>query len=63
MKVETPYGAIEMKIGRMDGRIIKAHPEYEQCRRAARESNVSLRAVEEAARAAFAVARAATKGE
>jgi len=52
--VETQYGPIDVKVAQLNGHIIKEMPEYEQCRQAAREANVPLRIVEEAARNAFA---------
>lgn len=51
--VETRYGRIDVKVAQLNGHVIKAMPEYEQCRRAARDSNVPLRVVEEAARDAL----------
>ena len=52
--VETQYGPIDVKVAQLNGHIVKAMPEYEQCRQAARAANVPLRVVEEAARAVFA---------
>ncbi|HEY1808749.1 MAG TPA: nickel pincer cofactor biosynthesis protein LarC, partial [Acidobacteriaceae bacterium] len=52
--VETPYGKIRMKIASAAGETLNAMPEYEDCRRAAREHNVPLRVVMEAARTAWA---------
>lgn len=49
VKVETPFGAIDVKEARMDGRLLRAMPEYEQCRSAASEAGVTLREVEQAA--------------
>lgn len=46
--VETQYGPIDVKVAQLNGHIVKAMPEYEQCRRAARDANVPLRVVEEA---------------
>jgi uncharacterized protein (TIGR00299 family) protein len=40
--VETPSGAIRIKVGRRDGKIQSASPEFEDCRRAARESGRPL---------------------
>lgn len=54
VRVETQYGPIDVKVAQLNGHIIKEMPEYEQCRLAAREANVPLRIVEEAARNAFA---------
>jgi uncharacterized protein (DUF111 family) len=51
--VETQYGPIDVKVAQLNGHILKAMPEYEQCRQAARDANVPLRVVEEAARANF----------
>jgi hypothetical protein len=53
VKVETQYGAIDVKVASLDGRVIKQMPEYEQCREAARKANVALQAVEQAARASY----------
>jgi uncharacterized protein (TIGR00299 family) protein len=52
--VETPYGPIDVKVAKLNGRIVNQMPEYEQCREAARLAGVPLRTVEEAARTAFA---------
>src|SRR6185437_7051733 len=46
--VETQYGPIDVKVAQLNGHILKAMPEYEQCRQAARDANVPLRVVEEA---------------
>ena len=51
--VETEFGRIAVKVGRLRGRMVSATPEYEECRAAALKSGVSLREVQEAARAAF----------
>jgi uncharacterized protein (TIGR00299 family) protein len=51
--VETQYGPIDVKVAQLNGHVVKEMPEYEQCRRAAREANVPLRVVEEAARLAL----------
>ncbi|MGH9898196.1 MAG: nickel pincer cofactor biosynthesis protein LarC [Pyrinomonadaceae bacterium] len=55
--VQTPYGQISIKVSRSVGdhsSIVKAMPEYEDCRRAAMMNNVSVQVIEEAARTAFA---------
>jgi uncharacterized protein (TIGR00299 family) protein len=53
VRVETPYGPIDVKVAKLNGRIVNQMPEYEQCREAARLAGVPLRSVEEAARTAF----------
>lgn len=52
--VETQFGKIRMKVASAAGEVLNAMPEYEDCRRAAREHDVPLRAVMEAAVAAYA---------
>jgi uncharacterized protein (TIGR00299 family) protein len=52
MKVETPYGAVQIKVSRW-GQAEKVAPEYEDCRRAAQAASVPLRQVYEAALAAY----------
>lgn len=54
VRVDTVYGPIDVKVASLNGHVSKEMPEYDQCREAARRANVSLREVEEAARAAFA---------
>jgi uncharacterized protein (TIGR00299 family) protein len=51
--VETQYGRIDVKVAQLNGHIVKAMPEFEQCRSAALTANVPLRVVEDAARAAL----------
>jgi len=52
-QVETRYGAIAVKCGVLDGRIVQAAPEYEACKRLALEQGVPVRLVyAEAARLA-----------
>ena len=43
--VSTRYGRIRIKIGRLNGRIMNAAPEYEDCLTAARKRKVSVKAV------------------
>jgi uncharacterized protein (DUF111 family) len=52
--VDTQYGKVRMKIASVPEEILNAMPEYEDCRRAAREHEVALRTVMEAAVAAYA---------
>ena len=52
--VETAYGRIRVKVASSGGERRNAMPEYEDCRRAAREHGVPLKLVMEAALVAFA---------
>ena len=48
-RVATAYGAIRVKVGRLDGRDVHALPEYDDCKAAARKHGVSLLTVQQAA--------------
>jgi pyridinium-3,5-bisthiocarboxylic acid mononucleotide nickel chelatase len=50
-QVETPFGPVGVKIGQLNGRL-RAAPEYEDCARLAREHQVPILSVYEAASAA-----------
>jgi uncharacterized protein (TIGR00299 family) protein len=56
--VQTPYGEIRMKIGKLDGEVMNAAPEFEDCRAAAVRCVVPLKQVQQAAIAAYATANA-----
>jgi pyridinium-3,5-bisthiocarboxylic acid mononucleotide nickel chelatase len=51
--VQTPFGPVTVKIGRLDGKVIQAAPEFESCRQVAAEADVPLKQVYEAARKAI----------
>ena len=51
--VETEFGTIAVKLGRLRGRVVSATPEFEECREAAQRVGVPLQDVQEAARAAY----------
>jgi hypothetical protein len=51
-RVATPYGAIDVKVGRLDGAEVHATPEYDDCAAAARKHGVALFVVQQAALAA-----------
>jgi len=47
--VETPHGAVSVKVGRLDGKVLQAAPEFESCRKLAGEAKVPIKQVYEAA--------------
>jgi len=51
--VDTPYGAIRMKIGLLNGEELNAAPEFEDCKSAAAQHNVALKVIQQAAIAAY----------
>ncbi|HKR02271.1 MAG TPA: nickel pincer cofactor biosynthesis protein LarC [Pyrinomonadaceae bacterium] len=53
VRVETEFGAIDVKVALLNGSVVKEMPEYEQCRAAASRANVTLQAVERAARDSY----------
>jgi hypothetical protein len=51
--VETKYGTVRVKVGRLDGQIKSISPEYEDCKKIAEEKNVPLKLVYSAATAFY----------
>ncbi len=54
LAVQTPYGEIRVKIGKLAGEVMNAAPEFEDCRAAAVRCEVPLKQVQQAAIAAYA---------
>jgi uncharacterized protein (TIGR00299 family) protein len=52
-EVDTQYGKIRIKIGKMNGIVRNAAPEYDDCKRAAIEYNVSVQEVHDEALMAY----------
>ncbi len=50
--VTTPYGPVEVKVGRLDGKPIQRAPEYEACKRLALAADVPVKEIIAAAQAA-----------
>ncbi len=51
--VETPYGAVQVKVARREGKVVNAAPEFDDCQRLATEKSVPLKQVIAAAEAAY----------
>ena len=51
--VETPLGQVQVKLGRLNGELVQAAPEYESCRDVAAKAGVPLKAVYAAAQKAL----------
>jgi pyridinium-3,5-bisthiocarboxylic acid mononucleotide nickel chelatase len=49
MTVKTQFGEVTVKIGKLDGKIVQAAPEFESCRKAAETAKVPVKEVYEAA--------------
>ncbi|MHC4607232.1 MAG: nickel pincer cofactor biosynthesis protein LarC [Planctomycetota bacterium] len=49
VRVGTPYGAIRVKVGSLDGEVLQVSPEYEDLRRAAKKHGVPLSRVRQSA--------------
>ncbi len=52
-RVETEFGPVHVKAGLLDGRVVHAWPEYDDCAKLARQREVPLRRVQQAALDAF----------
>lgn len=44
--IETTYGPIRVKLALLDGRVLRAKPEYEDCRRISREQGVPIQEIQ-----------------
>ena len=44
-QVQTPYGEATIKLGRLDGKVIQAAPEYEACKKLAERAGVPLKVI------------------
>jgi pyridinium-3,5-bisthiocarboxylic acid mononucleotide nickel chelatase len=53
--VKTDYGDVTMKVGKLNGKVIQAAPEYESCRKLAEQAGVPLKLVYEAANQAMSL--------
>jgi len=51
--VETPLGQVRVKLGRLNGELVQAAPEYESCREAAAKAGVPLKTIYAAAQKAI----------
>jgi uncharacterized protein (TIGR00299 family) protein len=49
IKIKTPFGNVTVKIGRLDGKLVQAAPEFESCKKLASRAKVPLRRIYEAA--------------
>jgi hypothetical protein len=52
-KVKTPFGEVTLKIGRLNGKVVQAAPEFESCKKLAVRAKIPLKRVYEAALKAF----------
>jgi hypothetical protein len=48
-KIKTPFGEVTVKIGRLDGKLVQAAPEFESCKKLASRAKVPLKRIYEAA--------------
>ena len=55
--VSTPFGDVSVKLGKLNGRVLHASPEFESCRQLALSKNAPLKAVYDAVEASHALKR------
>jgi uncharacterized protein (DUF111 family) len=48
-KIKTPFGEVTLKIGRLNGRVVQAAPEFESCKKLAVRAKIPLKRIYEAA--------------
>ncbi len=53
VSIQTPYGAVKVKVAKRDGKVLNVAPEYEDCKRLATEKGVPLKQVMIAAQASY----------
>jgi uncharacterized protein (TIGR00299 family) protein len=53
VEVKTRFGPVTVKLGKLDGKVIQASPEYESCRKVAEVAGVPIKEVYESARHAI----------
>jgi len=49
VEVKTVHGTVTVKLGKLDGRVVQAAPEFESCRKVAAAANLPLKTIYEAA--------------
>jgi pyridinium-3,5-bisthiocarboxylic acid mononucleotide nickel chelatase len=54
VSVKTAFGPVTVKLGKLNGKVVQAAPEFESCKAAAEKHRVALKAVYEAAQRAAA---------
>jgi hypothetical protein len=52
IEVNTPWGSVRVKVGKLEGSVVTVAPEYEDCRRLARDTGAPLKDIYDHARAA-----------
>lgn len=60
VSVSTEYGEVRVKVGALNGEVMNAAPEFEDCRAAAMRCGVALKLVQQAAMVSYAKLRAET---
>jgi uncharacterized protein (TIGR00299 family) protein len=43
--VETPYGEVKIKLGKLDGKVVQAAPEFESCKQLSEETKVPMKRI------------------
>ena len=51
--VQTPHGSVTVKLGKLDGKVLQAAPEFESCKKLAEHAKLPLKEIYEAALRAF----------
>jgi uncharacterized protein (DUF111 family) len=49
VKVKTTYGEVSVKLGKLNGKVIQASPEFESCKKVAAQKKVPVKQIHAAA--------------
>jgi uncharacterized protein (DUF111 family) len=49
VEVKTPHGKVTVKLGKLNGKVVQASPEYESCKALAERTKVPLKEIYDAA--------------
>jgi uncharacterized protein (TIGR00299 family) protein len=60
VRVETKYGAVDVKVGTSNGVVVNVMPEYDQVRKLAAENGIPFRVVRDAAIAAYNISKSSS---
>jgi uncharacterized protein (DUF111 family) len=55
--VKTKFGNVTVKIGKLNGKVVRASPEFESCKKLAAQKKVPLQQIYEAALKCFSAAK------
>ena len=43
--IKTAYGKVSVKVGKLDGKVVRVSPEYDECKKIARKHGVPVKKI------------------